>query len=496
MSDAAPPSPSALAGPPLPTTPAAAPHCSECGWGTPSHKPHTALWLRLTFWLIPLAIIAVVGAMSFLAPQMPSRLWHATELIQPMVTRGDLREMAAGEVVTRQGERVALTSILLDEHVHDRFRFGDVRFQAMLVPPPHGTEISLFSLGWPISAAHRSVEQRYRNVVAREEPLAAASFVFKPGGSVGDFASENPAVFPRFDVSALGIFWTVAPERTRGKIVGYGVDWPSLIASLVIAAVGAWITHRLIGLALRKSRTHRGRKWPTLAATLVFLTILLMPRWQTRTSTSLGFTTPSAAPGASTLQPGAVLTGISVEQLRAFPTTVDADKALAADILSRLDDRPVDSADDVLLAGSCMEFMPMRTTYASPLALFAIGVERVMFERCPDFGLYEVVTMPSTASLRLERGTLSFLYASGDPGSPAQVIAVYFPGLLAAVGVSLLPGFILLAFHRRHTRRRAAKRERKNLCPSCAYPFPSLAAAPSARRAGELAHIASCKLIS
>lgn len=480
MSDPADPAPSTPSNAATSSDSVPTRHCSECGWGTPSHKPPVVLWPRIALWLIPLVIFAFVIAMSFLAPSLgPTGLWHATQLIQPTVTRGDLRDMAAGQAATRNGKSVALTSMLLEEHVHDRYRFGDVRFQVKLVPPPHGAEVSYFSLGWPLPIAQKVITQRYRNILARDEPLAAASFTATATSSADDFAGENPAVFPSFDVSALGIFWTVAPERTRGKIIEYHVDWPSLIASLVIAVIGVWLSRRLVGMVLRKAPQRRVHRWRTIMAALTFLAILFVPLHKTTTHSTIGFESPSTLPGASTLQPGAALTEITVEPLRAYQTTAGADKALATDILGRLGDRPEDSANDVLLAGECREYMPTSTMYASPMALFAIGITRVIFERCPDFGVHEVVTMPKTRTLRFEYGGLFFLDASGNSGDPVQVVNIYLPGLLAAVGVSLLPGLILLAFHRRHVRRRGKKRLRERLCPSCAYPFPALAPVPS-----------------
>lgn len=449
--------------------------CSECGWGTPDAKREAALWPRLVLWIVPLVVAGVAVATSFLIPSRRTTVtWHATQLTQPMVTRGDLRRMAAGEEIDRDGEHISVVSTLLKRHYHNEFRFGSVRFQAMLVTPPHGSERTSLGVGWPLVWAYYSVEQRYENIVAHEGSLTAASYVANTAlSSIQN--GPNPDVKTGPKLSFFGAFWILTPEWTGGKIIEFSVMFPFLIVSLAVALAGGLTARWLAGKLLRSRITRDprvARRSYTFVGAIVFTAILLFPSSHAFLSPNVGFAPSSGVLGSSTLQPGAVLTGISVDELHAFVTVHDADQALAADILSKLGDGPDAAAADVLLAGECMEFMPTRTDVCDSLMLmFAIMAEHVTFERCPDFGVQEAVTMPPTNAFGFEDGFLTYLHASGVAGVPVLRLGVYPPGVLAGAAICMVPGLIPFLLHRRHVRRRGDKRLRANQCPWCTYPL-------------------------
>ncbi|MBX3360280.1 MAG: hypothetical protein KF705_02390, partial [Phycisphaeraceae bacterium] len=172
------------------------------------------------------------------------------------------------------------------------------------------------------------------------------------------------------------------------------------------------------------------------------------------------------------------LTTLSAGDLRSIPDSRLANQRLATDILTACGDTPDSDLNDVLLAAACIENWNVNCHMleaANFLSIFSLA--RLNHERCPDFGPQEPVTAPKSMSLDLDFHMLRFTRASGRPNEPMLELCILLPGLLAALTLILAPGLIPFLLHRRFTRRRATKRERKNLCPECAYPLPFSASA-------------------
>lgn len=120
MSDHADTAPSAPSNAATSSDAAPSPHCSECGWGTPSHKPHTPLWPKLILWLLPLIATAalVVDAMRATSRFTTGPIYNGMKLVDPIITRADLRAIASGDTAIRDGEPLDLLGTLKIGRAH------------------------------------------------------------------------------------------------------------------------------------------------------------------------------------------------------------------------------------------------------------------------------------------------------------------------------------------------------------------------------------------
>lgn len=481
MSDPAPPTPSVPAGPPPATTPAATRHCSECGWGTPSHKPHAPLWPKLVLWILPfLATVALVITATKSVTTMTGGPVHlGVALVDPIVSRADLRLIASGEDVVRGGKPIDLSTTFLREFKPSSLGFGEVRYQAMLAASPPGRERHSRSFGYPFSWLTFSTAYHYSDAANRTGPLLATSN--PPAGTTA--RAELGKVRVRGAGSTLSsrtIIWHLAPERTAGKEVDIQIAFAPLVACLSLAigtacAVNAFVRAMLCNRHKKNpQKPGRFRIGFALVFTLVGTTLFLYPRstshlWPYIPRTS----SPARIIGIHTsLDRNAALTTLSADDLRGIPDTRLANQRLAADILNVCADEPTAADDDLLFAAACIENWNASCRFLEVTSFLSIFyVAHIDHERCPDFGPQEPVTTPKTLSVRMDLHSVTLTRASGRPNDPMIEFAIFNHGLIAALTLILAPGLIPFFLHRRFTRRRGANRERKNLCPSCAYPI-------------------------
>ncbi len=480
MSDPAPPNPSAAADSPTATTPVSTRHCSECGWGTPNHKPHAPLWPKLVLWLLPLIAAAalVIHTIRATSRFTTGPIYNGMKLVDPIITRADLRVIASGETVVRDGKPLELLGTLLERHPPSRLGFGEVRYQVALDKPSSGSASRTIAFGFPIKWFDIQSQRHFRDVVNLAESMTAVS-KHPPGLGPYTILSKNEIeITPELTFRPNLFVWTPPPELTRGTVITITCKYAFALAAIAIAIIAAILTASACRRAVRRhSKWSRAIGFTAVAATI--LCILFLPddtgtyRWSKYRSTWRVQSVRNFGQNTS-LDIGASLTTLSLNDFQSLSAPEDADRTLATDILRVRRDKPDASPTDVLFAAACIENWNVNT-------LMVDGPERIFFysyiatdhERCPDFGEQEPVTMPPTREMKLGWPTATWLRSSGTPGSPVIHFTIDLPGLIAALTLILAPGLIPFLLHRRFTRRRAAKRERNNLCPSCGYPLPA-----------------------
>lgn len=483
MSDPAPSNPSAPAGSSLPATPAPSCHCSECGWGTPDFKPHAPLWPRLVLWLIPLIATAalVIYAMRATSRFTTGPIYNGMKLVDPIMTRADLRAIASGEIAVRDGKTLDLLGTLIKKHPPSRLGFGEVRYQVALAKPHSGSASRTITFGFPLKWFDVHSQRHVRDVGNLAEPMTVISRRPRALGPYSPPPRGTLEIDPGANFGPNLIAWTLKPELTRGTVVTgmskYAFALAAWALSLIAALAASSVCRRLM-----RHHPKRSQRVGLVASAAVALCILFFPddtgtyRWANYASSKPRLPIASPVVGKHTsLDHGASLTTLSLDDLQSLPTPQEADRALAADILRTCDDTTDSPPNDLLFAGACIEYWNVNTRMVEgPARLFFFSYMEIDHQRCPDFGDPTDATMPTTRRSEVSWKSITWIRASGTPGSPATRFTIDLPGLLAALTLVLAPGLIPFLLHRRFTRRRAAKRERKNLCPSCGYPLPAL----------------------
>ncbi len=482
MSDHADTAPSAPSNAATSSDAAPSPHCSECGWGTPSHKPHTPLWPKLILWLLPLIATAalVVDAMRATSRFTTGPIYNGMKLVDPIITRADLRAIASGDTAIRDGEPLDLLGTLIKKHPPSRLGFGEVRYQVALAKPNSGSASRTIAFGFPIKWFDIQTQRHVRDLVNLAEPMTVISRRPRAPGPYTPPPRGTREIDPGPKFGPNLVAWTLKPELTRATVVTITSKYTFALAALALATIAALVASSACR-RLMKRHPKRSRRVGLIASACAVLIILFFPddrgayKWAFYIQTTTrGLLSPVFGKDTS-LDRGASLSTLTLESLRAMPVA-EANAALAADILRLCNDASDASPDEPLFAAACIENWNVNTLMVDgPGRIFFYSYIATDHERCPDFGKQEPVTMPPTREMKLGWPTIAWLRSSGTPGDPSTRITIDLPGLIAALTLILAPGLIPFLLHRRHIRRRAAKRERNNLCPSCAYPFPALA---------------------
>lgn len=467
------------------TFPAPAPtrRCPECAWGTPSHKPHTPLWPKPVLWITPClaAVALVIYSIQTTTSFRTGPIYIGIKLVHPIITRADLRAIAAGDSVTRDGKPLELLSTLVKTHQPSDLGFGAVRYQTALTKPPSGSASRGITFGIPFTWLEVHSQRHVRDVVNLAEPMTLISRRPRAPGPYTPPPRGTIEIDPGPNFGPNLVAWTLKPELTRGTVVTVITKYAIALAAIVLAVIAALFT---ASACRRLARRHPTWSRPVvlIAGGAALLIILFFPddtgtyRWAVYASNKPRLPVPPPVVGTHTsLEHGASLTTLSLDDLQSCSTPQEADRALAADILRVCDDTADAPVTDLLFAGACIENWNVNTLMVEgPATLLFYSYMEIDHQRCPDFGDPIGVTMPRTNRVQLDWPRLVFLRATAAAGSPVQRLEIDLPGLLAALTLILGPGLIPFLLHRRYVRRRAAKRLRKNLCPSCGYPLPAL----------------------
>lgn len=451
--------------------------CTECGWGTPGFKPARPWWPRAVLVGLPLFMVATV---VFLGCRHSSSYTYgpartSVVLMNPVVTRGELRALAAGEQRVRDGATDGLAARLLEQCTPSRLGHGNSRFQVALTRPPMGSDSRTVRIGWPYAWLTIHSQRYWKDVVGHTGLRTAVSRRPQASGLIASPAKETTEIDAGFRFWPGNVVWAVPPEQVGGASVTANATLDVAVSSLVCAALMFLVLRWVLRDQGIGSRTLRAAR--VVVPVTVGLLVIALPRdtgtyrWANYQAVAPRREKPATIGVDTALDPGTALTTRTLEEIGKTPPA-DADQLLAADILAVCRDTPEASPGDVLFASACIENWNIGSRSLDIFCLTRVAdVTWIHHERCPDFGSREPVTMPETFRVSIDWEYLRVVRANGRTEDPTVQVGVSIAGLVAHLALVFVPGMVVSSAHRVFTRRRAAKRELCNECPACGYPI-------------------------
>ena len=464
--------------------------CPECAWGTACHKPRRPAWPRLVLIFAPLLVLLYMStqtlSISYYVPSPGSRDLPHPDVLDPIITRGDLERFAAGDQVVRNGKRVRLADIFLKQVRPETTSFGATRYQVGFSENAGGSRHTWWHLGWPVEWCTIVQYRSYEDIVnGRPQTLAEQL----PPDAWMNWDKYQTVQGGSLEVGVHGIVWdSGAPTPRLAQTSFYMWTFPLAAACLLSGSLCVLVCK---ALRFRSTRRSSNRLLVMLVVAGVFAAPILIPTMRESPSACSSIAAYSNQPTEHTsLYPGFAFVPLSPEELRSQRDQPGIDAVLATAILeaaptsapraTMLDETLTaapEAHDDILFATVSSEYWETDATtdmwiefgYSS-----WISWRRPVHERCADFGPRQPATMPPVVQSGFRTdGPSSLLVSGANNGAMPFELQVDLGWLAPTVVFALAPGVVPFWAYRAFARRREARRLKRCECPACGYPLQS-----------------------